>query len=574
MKILGLHVHHNASVCLFDGADLIFYQQEERLSRHKHAGGYPIHSLVELKKITDHLDVVLISGYNLDYDSSVSVIGYLHNMGFKIEEWFYYFKSHHLSHAFKAFCSSKFSESLVVVWDGRGSNYNLSDGSVAYETTSIFHMSYENGVKLVSKRLYRPNSEHDDVNDLKVIYRSEDYFNNFTSPIKLHEEYYEKILLKAPDIGKFYETVVGHLGFNSITDCGKLMGLHPYGKENKVVHDLIYDDIINEFKCDILSPDIEKINVNVEKYKFLETKKENKENLFDLAYETQKGLEKTGFNIIKKVLDKNISKNLVLSGGISLNIVSNSYYRKSIPDDINLYVEPLCGDEGNSIGITQFYMYDKLKVRPNATDSIYLCGNAPVYNLNLHVSEQIYHDVEYSFIVDLLLQGNIVSIFQGKSESGPRALGNRSLLFDPRIKNGKDIVNKIKKREKFRPFACSVLLEESHKWFDMTLIKESPYMMYSFDALPGVKDIIPSVIHVDNTSRIQTVTENQNYHYYHLIKEFFRQTNVPILFNTSFNLAGDPIVETIEDALNTLRKSELEYLYLPEISKLIYIKNK
>jgi carbamoyltransferase len=107
----------------------------------------------------------------------------------------------------------------------------------------------------------------------------------------------------------------------------------------------------------------------------------------------------------------------------------------------------------------------------------------------------------------------------------------------------------------------------------MTHIKESPHMMYSFKALPGVKDIIPSVIHVDNTSRIQTVTQEQNFHYYNLIKEFFVKTSVPVLFNTSFNLAGETIVEDIHDALSTLRRSELEYLYLPEVGKLIYIKN-
>jgi carbamoyltransferase len=191
----------------------------------------------------------------------------------------------------------------------------------------------------------------------------------------------------------------------------------------------------------------------------------------------------------------------------------------------------------------------------------------------LETGEKVFENVEYSSVVDLLIQGNIVSIFQGRSEAGPRALGNRSILFDPRVKDGKDIVNRVKRREPFRPFACSILLEESHNWFDMTHIKESPHMMYSFKALPGVKDIIPSVIHVDNTSRIQTVTQEQNFHYYNLIKEFFVKTSVPVLFNTSFNLAGETIVEDIHDALSTLRRSELEYLYLPEVGKLIYIKN-
>ena len=108
----------------------------------------------------------------------------------------------------------------------------------------------------------------------------------------------------------------------------------------------------------------------------------------------------------------------------------------------------------------------------------------------------------------------------------------------------------------------------------MAGIAESPYMMYAVEALEGVSKNIPSVVHVDNTCRIQTLKQNQNQHFYNLIKEFYNQTQVPILFNTSFNLAGDPIVETLDDALDTLRKSMIEYLYLPEIKKLIYIKNK
>jgi carbamoyltransferase len=263
-----------------------------------------------------------------------------------------------------------------------------------------------------------------------------------------------------------------------------------------------------------------------------------------------------------------------LTGGVSLNIVANSYYRENLDSDINLYVDPLCGDEGNSIGVGQLYCYDHCGFLPTIDEKIYLCGNNPSYDFELENGEEVFENVEYSSVVDLLIEGNIISIFQGKSEAGPRALGNRSILFDPRVKDGKDIVNRVKRREPFRPFACSILLEESHKWFDMTHIKESPHMMYSFKALPGVKDIIPSVIHVDNTSRIQTVTQEQNFHYYNLIKEFFVKTNVPVLFNTSFNLAGETIVENISDALSTLRRSELEYLYLPEIGKLIYIKNR
>lgn len=179
----------------------------------------------------------------------------------------------------------------------------------------------------------------------------------------------------------------------------------------------------------------------------------------------------------------------------------------------------------------------------------------------------------YSTVVDLLLEQKIVAIFQGRSEAGPRALGNRSILFDPRNEDAKKIVNEVKRRESFRPFAASVLAEEAHKWFDMRGLKESPYMMYAMDSWESIRDKIPGVLHVDNTCRIQTVTSKQNKHYYNLIKEFFERTDVPMLFNTSFNLAGEPLVHTMDDALDTLRRSEIEYLYLPELEEIITVEN-
>jgi carbamoyltransferase len=179
----------------------------------------------------------------------------------------------------------------------------------------------------------------------------------------------------------------------------------------------------------------------------------------------------------------------------------------------------------------------------------------------------------YSQVIDLIQQKHLVALFQGRSEAGPRALGNRTLMFDPTVPNGKDLVNLIKRREWFRPFAASCLLEHVHDWFDMAGLKESPFMMYAVNALSGVMEKVPSVIHIDNTCRVQTVTKKQNLHWYNLIEEFYIRTSVPMLFNTSFNLAGDPLVETIEDALDTLRRSEIEYLYLPEIGKLVKVSN-
>ena len=560
MNILSIQTDHNSSACLFIDGNLVYFNQEERLAKLKNEGSVPFKCLEEIKKITKKIDNLIITGYNCDEDKMFTYLKVLSYLGFEVDNCDFYKRSHHLAHASRAFFASKFSNAIVIVWDGRGSSYNLTDGSVAYETTSVFKMSYDDIIndsfKLLYKKLYRIGTNStSNTKNLKIA-PSEilPYYSSNVGTEILSNSYY--------DLGHYYTNITKYFGFNC-EEPGKLMGLHSYGSQNKILSNLISNGI--EFKNDLFDQE----NVTIVD----ETNLINLKNKNDLAYETQKNLEKIGLNFIQKILSEFDCQNLILTGGVSLNIVANSFYRKNLDQKINLYIDPLCGDEGNSIGIGQFDCIQKYNLLPSLEDEIYLCGNFPCYEFELENDEIVFENIEYSFIVDLLLQQNIVAIFQGKSEAGPRALGNRSILFDPRNKNGKDIVNKVKKRESFRPFACSILLEESHKWFDMTYIKESPYMMYSFDALPGVKNIIPSVVHVDNTSRIQTVTRQQNKHYYNLILEFYKLTNVPILFNTSFNLAGDTIVETVEDALNTLRKSQLEYLYLPEIKKLIYIKN-
>jgi carbamoyltransferase len=177
-------------------------------------------------------------------------------------------------------------------------------------------------------------------------------------------------------------------------------------------------------------------------------------------------------------------------------------------------------------------------------------------------------------VVELMRNKNIVAMFQGSSENGPRALGNRSFMFDPTFVDGKDFVNKVKRREYFRPFAGSILQEDVHEWFDLRGMDSSPHMMYAVNCKPGIEEKIPSIIHVDHTCRIQTVTEEDNPLYHRLISEFKKQTGIPIIFNTSFNLGGDPLVETLDDAIDTLSKSDIEYLYLPEYGKLVTVANK
>jgi len=165
--------------------------------------------------------------------------------------------------------------------------------------------------------------------------------------------------------------------------------------------------------------------------------------------------------------------------------------------------------------------------------------------------------------IEKILNQEVVAIFQGHSEWGPRALGNRSMLFDPRNKNAKEIVNKIKGRQWWRPTAATILYEYRNDYLDMHGLDESPYMTFAIDAKQKAIDEVPACVHADNTCRFQTLKREQNSNYYDLINLFYEKTNVPILLNTSFNLKGYPIVETFEDALLTLQNSKIEYLYSP-----------
>jgi len=166
-------------------------------------------------------------------------------------------------------------------------------------------------------------------------------------------------------------------------------------------------------------------------------------------------------------------------------------------------------------------------------------------------------------VIEKILQQKIVAIFQGHSEWGARALGNRSMLFDPRNKNAKEIVNKIKGRQWWRPTAATILYEYRHDYLDMHTLDESPYMAYAIDAKQKTIDTVPACVHADNTCRFQTLKREQNPNYYDLIKLFYDKTGVPLLLNTSFNLKGYPIVETFDDALLTLQNSAIDYLYTP-----------
>lgn len=186
---------------------------------------------------------------------------------------------------------------------------------------------------------------------------------------------------------------------------------------------------------------------------------------------------------------------------------------------------------------------------------------------------KVIQNVSYTDAARLLKNNNIVAIYQGNDEGGPRALGNRSILFNPSIYETSKLVNLRKLREWYRPVAGSILLEDFENWFENRTLKESPFMTHAIEVKRDKSHFIPAIVHKNNTCRIQTITENQNFHYYNLIKAFKNLTKIPVIGNTSLNLGGYPIAHTLKDALNVINNSMFEYLYLPEKKTLIYAKN-
>ena len=495
MIVLGIHKNHLCSACVFDNGKLVYYNQEERLSRKRKDFGFPFYCIDQIKTKFNKIDRCVVTGYNTEPDSNDIIFKYLVHLGLlnKIQDGYSYDRSHHFAHACKAYYSSGFKKAIIFVVDGRGSDFNEG-----YETTSVYTVDKE--IQLIHKNL-------------------------FTDTV---------------DIGQFYSNVSKVLGYKQ--EEGKLMGLAPYGKPNKVIQQNIHTNIFWK--------DCREEFIN---YALSEPK--------DLAFATQEFFENKYKDLVKQFILRGYD--VIMTGGTALNVTNNYKIRRFLPKKHKLYIEPMCGDEGNSIGITAYYIKNVLKqdIDKDSITNIYI---NPKYKYPIKQGNASIKDA-----VKILVNKKVLALYQGSAEGGPRALGNRSLLLDPRLQNGKDIMNKIKNREPFRPFACSVLEEDANKWFDMSEIKISPYMMYAVKVRQAKKKKIPSVIHVDNTCRVQTINKKFNKILYAMIKEFKQKTGVPLLMNTSFNVAGEPIVETPEDALKTLSVSDLEYLYFADIKTIV-----
>ena len=269
-------------------------------------------------------------------------------------------------------------------------------------------------------------------------------------------------------------------------------------------------------------------------------------------------------------------KNLCFGGGVALNGVANNRILNDGPFE-NLHIPPSPGDGGSAIGCAQYsyfcYTKNKREIMPNAErikNNIYVGPSYSNNEIKLFLDK---NTIQYKFLetnpllettAKLISEQNVVGWFQGKMEWGPRALGNRSILADPRMKEMKDILNeKIKHRESFRPFAPSILEEFASDYFEFASGRFSEILPYMLLVAKVKKpDKIPAVTHVDGTGRLQTVSRNINPLYYDLINKFFKITNVPVVVNTSMNVRGEPIVNTPQHAFNMLTKTDMDYLVM------------
>jgi carbamoyltransferase len=293
---------------------------------------------------------------------------------------------------------------------------------------------------------------------------------------------------------------------------------------------------------------------------------------YDIAASAQKVLEDIMLKMVNHVHKKTGMKNLCLGGGVALNGVANYRILKEGPFE-NVHIPPSPGDGGSAIGCAQYLYYIHKKQR-----RIIVQDHAKRIQENVYVGPSFSNDEIKSFLEEnnidyeyltreqllqttakLISEQNVVGWYQGKIEWGPRALGNRSILADPRDSKMKDILNeKIKHRELFRPFAPSILEEYASEYFDLTV--PSPYML--FVAKVKKPDKIPAVTHVDGTGRLQTVSREANPLYYDLINDFYKITGVPVVVNTSMNVRGEPIVNTPEQAYAMIIKTEMDYIMM------------
>jgi len=577
--VLGISAfYHDSSAALLKDGVIVAAAQEERFTRKKFENSFPINAIdyclnFENISISQISAVGFYEDHHIKFDRIYNTFLTNHKGFFnglkKLKKWIntkffiekvimknlnsysgpLYFSQHHMSHAVSAFFPSPFEEAAILIIDGVG---EWSCTSIAY--------GKNNNIKLLAEQRF-PHS-----------------------------------------IGFLYSSFTQYLGFKVDSGEYKLMGLAPYGEPK-------YVDII---KKHIVSFDSKgQIKLSLEKFDFLSGNRminQKFENIFgrpsliegeeieqfhmDVAKSIQMVTEEIIHNVVTYAVELTSSKNLVMAGGVALNCVNNGKLLKSGLID-RLWVQPCSGDGGGALGAalaTYATVFDSER-KINKNDSQYGSYLGPSFSSK--DIEEVLDGYKFSYtkynaddlaieMAKKLSSGNVIGLFQGRMEYGPRALGARSIIADPRNQEMQSRLNlKIKFRESFRPFA-PIVLEESYKdWFE-DLVDGSPYMLLTtkvaksklinldakensklgFDKLQSARSLIPAVTHVDDSARVQTISKDRNGFIFDLLKAFEKVTGCPILINTSFNIRGEPIVCSPLDALKCFMNTNMDILVI------------
>ena len=583
--ILGISAfYHDSAACLLKDGKIVAAAQEERFTRKKHDPSYPKNAIEFVLnygnlKVSEVDQIVFFEKPFLKFERLLETyvafapkgfVSFAKAMPLWIKDKLFqknlllnnlkeqddkynsddniFFSDHHLSHASSAFFPSPFEEAVILTADGVGE----------WATTTV---AVGKGNELeIKKEIHFPHS-----------------------------------------LGLLYSAFTYYTGFKVNSGEYKLMGLAPYGNP-------IYENKIREL-IDIKKDGTFRLNQNFFNYatgltmtndhfnKLFGQKprdpKKNKLTQFhmDIASSIQKVTEDIMIKLARSIRSEYGIKNLCLAGGVALNCVANG---KILKEKIfeNVWIQPAAGDAGGSLGaaLALWYIDQKNKRIVNSNDDMegsYLGSEFDQSQIEKELKSvgANYETVDYKNLInktsDFLSQEKAVGWFQGRMEFGPRALGARSILGDPRSdKMQKNLNLKVKYRESFRPFAPSVLREDLPEWFDLNV--DSPYMLlvaeinpdkkikmtneqkklFGIDKLNVKRSDIPAVTHVDYSARIQTVNKNTNKMYYDLILKFKEKTGCPVIVNTSFNVRGEPIVNTPTDAFNCFMGTELDYLVI------------
>ena len=549
MRIVGVSPAHDSSVATYCDGKVELFFKEERLSRVKR-DKQPFHSLRETSKhLQGVVDGVVVTSPTPGENSNTVLEATSKIL--KSPQCFDMSHLHHLSHASLAFYNSGFNEAAVIVVDRNGGVLK----NVAREAETVFIARYPNEFIEVYKNYWIFNNGADASPHTNSIFREE----------KKNKPDCEIVHSSSYGITKVYETATTLIG-QHILENGKTMGLSAYGKPKESEKLFLDSGVANDslFTHEYSEEYMETVSVSSRLHQYA-TKDINIKNYnlyADYAYQVQRETESQVSALIEKTIKTTGMDKICITGGYGLNVVANSHYIKKFPN-IKFFFEPLADDSGNSLGAAMFVYRELTK-----DTSIYPMKDTFYHGVGQKIKDNFGKKCTAVDVAKILEKGFSVGVFHGQAEAGPRALGHRSILFDARKNDAKEKINKVKKREWYRPFASMVLLEDASRYFDMAGLKDSKYMTINFDATEEGLKTIPGVVHVDGTCRIQTITKKDKY-IYDLILEFKKITGVGAVLNTSFNLAGQPLVETFEEALEVLRTSELDYIWFPEIEKIV-----